>query len=287
MERERSERPTAFFFLQGCLSRFLVYAVGHFFRFAIETEIGIRELRKGYVRHLDTCTYMCKDGPDDTTKFYRPVNEKFGGVQMPARTRAILTSRKNKPLTCYEILERHCDSINNDLMVVVDSPHCGVSLKLTNFMSGYIKAHKAEVKLPQWGACMSRGIINRYFKSVEVKMGSAGRSAELLVKTKTQLNEGTCRICLVMYLDLRRPSHRWKVGNLCKHILREMKRTFQLQIDLPDVDADCINMMGPAFEQNAKLGDIVLVLDGIDAIDDSKEDDPLHFLPQHIPSCIR
>ncbi|GMH94277.1 hypothetical protein TL16_g12860 [Triparma laevis f. inornata] len=248
-------------------------------RLAIETEIGVAHIQEGYAQ-------PGTEGLRST--IYRPVNESFSHI--PARTRRLLTNTRqnDKAKTFYELLEQHCDALNNDIMLVVDNPHCGVSVKLANFMKGYIKNHQAEVELPQWGTCMNRGIVSRYFKSVSVKMGD-NTSVDLLVKTRSNVNalSGIKRDCLVLYIDLRRPSQRWKVNNMCKYILRELKRTFKVEEDLPDVDADCVNFLASWLERISSLGDVILMLDGIDAIDNPKEENPLYYLPQKMPQGIR
>jgi len=273
-------------------------------RFAIETEIAMEFLRCGYVRHLDRFVYNSdhKDNMSNPTSdgdnrgdrgmgviTYRPIIEKAMqgsvGMHLPARTRAVLQGKKNRPLAFYEILEKHCDSVNNTVMVVVDYPNCGVTLKLSNFIHGYLKAHRGEISLPQWGVCRNRGLIKRYFKTVSVKIG--GSTTDLLVKTKKEKSKGVMRPCLVLYVDLRRPSHRWKVGNMCKYILRELKRTFHIEMEIPDVDADCVSVLGTWLEDVAIHGDAIIVLDGIDQVDSEKEEDPFFFLPNEVPSCIR
>ena len=251
-------------------------------------QVGVDHIREGYVRHLDTFVYASKTGVSDFSKsrVYRPVNENFAD-HMPARTRAILTNKRgeDRPKTIYELLERHCDSLNGEILLIVDHQQCGVSIKLANFMRGYIRKHNAEVDLPQWGTCLSRGMIKRYFKSINVQLGDSKR--ELLVKTKSNVESGVERTCLVLYIDLRRPSQRWKVEKMCKYILREVKRTFKIDEDLPDVDADCVKVLPNWLQRISGLGDIVLVLDGVDVIDNSKEDNPLFFLPTQLPPSVR
>ena len=258
-------------------------------RHAIETEIGIAYIQRGYVRHLDDFVYQVQPGGEGSkSTIYRPVNEQ--GSHIPAHTRRLFASmgKKNRPRNFYELLELHCDALNNDIMLVVDNPHCGVSVKLANFIKGYIKKHNAEVDLPQWGTCMNRGLVTRYFKSVSVKMGNSS-SVDLLVKTKSNVDSasGVKRECLLLYIDLRRPSQRWKVNNMCKYILRELKRTFKIDEELPDVDADCVKYLSVWLERISSLGDVILFLDGIDAIDNPKEENPLYYLPKKMPNCIR
>jgi len=255
-------------------------------RLGIETEVGIDKIRECKVRGLDKSVYACTSDDNSVAKFFRPVNETVGNTSMPARARALLESRKILPKTMYEICEFHCDSLNNEFLVVVDSPYSGLTSKITSFLKGYISTHEARRHLPQWGDCTARAVIDRHFKTVTVNLG--GDKTELMVKTKANVGKAsTCRQCLLLYLDLKRPSQRWKLDNTLKYIMHEIKRTFKIDDEMPKLESDYSAKLAIWLSLIATKGDAVLIFDGVDFIDHPKEDDPFFWLPKTIPPVIR
>ena len=71
--------------------------------------------------------------------------------------------------------------------------------------------------------------------------------------------------------------------------MREMKRTFDLKDEIPvtlgmtEIRKEFRKML----HHVSKLGDLVIVLDGVDAFDHYEHDDPLSWLPVKLPSSCR
>jgi len=251
-----------------------------------ESQLACDAIRAGYVRHLDKPVYRCQSEANDVSKVYKPVNEKFGSVHIGARTRAILEGR-DRPLTFYELLEGHLDALNQSYMLIVDGPQSGLSVKLFNFLKGYSDRNGGATELPQWGKCITRGVIVRNFKVVKVDFGAVKHT--LLVKSKANIVSDVQRICLTLYLDLRRPNQRWKIDTLCKYLMREMRRTFDLKEEVPttlgmtEIRKEFHDML----EAVSVKGDLIFILDGVDVFDSYGDDDPLSWLPEKLPSCCR
>ena len=263
-------------------------------RIALETEVGIKALRKLRAHGIDRTAYKSLSAEEmdkSGCRMYKPVADNVGQSGLAARSRALLEGR-SIPLSIHDLLSQHVDAVNNDFLLVADSPSAGTSYKVLNFLSGYINAHDGDFDIPQHGPCLARGVISRHYKHIHTRIGN--HTAELMVKVDSSnaaMKHHThliTRRCLSLYIDLKRPSQRWKLNKACKYIMDEIRRTFDIPERVPPLDAHTYKSLLHWFGLLAHHGgDLLLILDGIDVFDDQKEDDPIFWLPTEYPPCIR